>query len=820
LADQGFFGYFAAEFIGKRPIQMKSCVNLILFLFLALTGFGQGHFVLDFAGNGQDHMNINVVTASIDGVSLEAGDEIAVFDGSICCGKVILTQVIDFSNASTYVSIKASRKDDDLPNGFNDGNPILIKFWDASKSKELSGISAIYLNLSGNAVPAPTYTPSALALVKLSFVAVNQIPVANSGSDQSVNEGTPVTLDGSSSSDPEGSSLTYIWSAPAGITLSSTTVVKPTFTAPEVSSNTNYAFSLLVNDGKANSVADQVVVQVKQVNKAPTANSGIDQSVDEGMTVILDGSASSDPDGNPLTYVWTAPQGITLSLANAAKPTFTAPDVTIQTNYTFSLIVNDGTVSSVADQVVVQVKHANKAPVANAGSDRSVKEGVLVTLDGSASTDPEGSSLTYLWTAPTGIKLSSTTASKPTFTTPEVMVNTNFTFLLIVNDGTVNSITDQLVIEVRQVNKTPSANAGIDQSVNGNSLFTLDGSASSDPDGSPLTYIWTAPDGITLSSTVAARPTFVAPKVTTNTNYTFSLVVNDGAIYSLSDQVVITVKQSNEAPIANAGADQQVDETSLVTLDGSGSTDPDRDALTYLWTAPEGITLSSETASNPSFTAPQVLVNTNYTFSLVVNDGTVSSTEDQLVVTVLNVDQEPYVIDSIKNVSVDKKSPDQIIDLKSVFADDDPDNTLTYSVKSNTNNKVVESKISGSDLILSFSPENTGSSEIMIVASSNGKEAHSKFEVEVKIPTSIDFANEAEEILIYPNPTKGQVQLKFNHIPESGSQITVFSILGKVIFQTPIVKKEQTFSLNGNQPGIYFIKIGKKLPQTYRLVLQ
>jgi len=164
-------------------------------------------------------------------------------------------------------------------------------------------------------------------------------------------------LDGSASTDADNDGLTYKWTAPIGITLSSTTVAKPTFTAPEVSVNTNYTFSLIVNDGTVDSPVDQVVVTVKQVNKAPVANAGIDQSVNENTVVTLDGSASTDADNDGLTYKWTAPTGITLSSTTVAKPTFTAPEVSVNTNYTFSLIVNDGTVDSPVDEVIITVNH-------------------------------------------------------------------------------------------------------------------------------------------------------------------------------------------------------------------------------------------------------------------------------------------------------------------------------------------------------------------------------------------------------------------------------------------------------------------------------
>ena len=92
-------------------------------------------------------------------------------------------------------------------------------------------------------------------------------------------------------------------------------------------------------------------------NKAPVANAGTDQSVDEEVTVTLDGSASSDPDGNSLIFKWKAPAGVTLSSESATKPTFVAPKVEKDTSYTFSLVVNDGLIDSPADQVVVQVKN-------------------------------------------------------------------------------------------------------------------------------------------------------------------------------------------------------------------------------------------------------------------------------------------------------------------------------------------------------------------------------------------------------------------------------------------------------------------------------
>jgi methionine-rich copper-binding protein CopC len=117
-------------------------------------------------------------------------------------------------------------------------------------------------------------------------------------------------------------------------------------------------------------------------------------------------------------------------------------------------------------------------------------------------------------------------------------------------------------------------------------------------------------------------------------------------------------------PIANAGADQSVNEGTTVTLDGSASADPNNDLLTYKWTAPDGITLSSATVAHPTFVAPDVLVNTNYTFFLVVNDGKVDSQADQVVITVKTFKDHtsPTLISmNPANQSIVSKNPGQLV---------------------------------------------------------------------------------------------------------------------------------------------------------------
>ena len=93
-------------------------------------------------------------------------------------------------------------------------------------------------------------------------------------------------------------------------------------------------------------------------NQAPTADAGSDQMVSDNKLVILDGTGSSDPDGDPLTYIWSQIAGpnVTLNGANTARPDFTAPDVTSDTTLSFQLIVSDGSLNSSPSTVNVTVR--------------------------------------------------------------------------------------------------------------------------------------------------------------------------------------------------------------------------------------------------------------------------------------------------------------------------------------------------------------------------------------------------------------------------------------------------------------------------------
>ena len=186
-------------------------------------------------------------------------------------------------------------------------------------------------------------------------------------------------------------------------------------------------------------------------NSPPTVNAGLDQTVDEGDTVTLSGTAS-DSDNDPLTYMWTHDSDLPITLADdtALSTTFTAPAVTQDTTVTFTLAVSDAT-DSVTDTVSVTITDttpSNTQPTVNAGPDQTVDEGDTVTLSGTAS-DSDNDPLTYMWThdSALSISLADDTALSTTFTAPAVTQDTTVTFTLAVSDDT-DSVTDMVSVTI------------------------------------------------------------------------------------------------------------------------------------------------------------------------------------------------------------------------------------------------------------------------------------------------------------------------------------------------------------------------------------
>ena len=392
---------------------------------------------------------------------------------------------------------------------------------------------------------------------------VNEAPTAQAGADQTVTEGQTVVLDGSNSVDPDNGIALYQWRQIQGpvVTLSDSTAVRPTFPAPDVDlQGMSLLFELTVTDGGGLQDTDRCIVTVGWSNTQPVADAGPDQQVVEGQEVYLDGSNSSDPDDGIAAYQWRQTNGLPVALsdATAVQPMFVAPDVGPEgATLTFQLTVTDQGGLQHDDSCMVTISWENIAPTADAGPDQTVSEGVLVGLDGSASSDPDDGISAYRWHQISGpaVTLSNAQAARPAFQAPDVgPEGASLTFQLTVIDYSGLQRQDDCLVNVTWQNVPPVADAGQDQEATAGNVVTIDGSASWDGDDGIGTYRWRQVSGtaVTLENTTSAVTRFMAPVVTIDTSLEFELTVKDSGGLQSVDRCRVLVHGA--APVIDTTA--------------------------------------------------------------------------------------------------------------------------------------------------------------------------------------------------------------------------------------------------------------------------
>lgn len=392
---------------------------------------------------------------------------------------------------------------------------------------------------------------------------------------------------------------------------------------------------------------------------APVAVAGADVSASLGGAVTLDGSGSTDCDQNDstaLSYGWTlvsAPVDSALTTSSlsigedASKASFT-PDVV--GTYVASLEVTDfNGVASQPDIIIITVSSANSKPIADCGGNQTGAANARTDFDGSGSSDPDGSSLSWSWvlaSSPDCSALDSSSIYNGATSVASVVPDCAgiYVISLAVSDGTQWSDPAYCTLTVGSGNQAPIADAGDSETIaacEGHTV-SLDGFGSYDPEGAGLTYQWSVvsvPTGSGAGNSDFNDSTSASPNFTWDVAgaYTFQLQVYDGTQYSAPDIVTLTFQdeENNEAPQANAGEDVSIENTAecetasyvfscedcaaeSVSLSATASYDADGDELDFEWSDESGeLTLSAETGAVTTVTTPSFpsTYNTTTTYS-------------------------------------------------------------------------------------------------------------------------------------------------------------------------------------------------------------
>jgi len=314
----------------------------------------------------------------------------------------------------------------------------------------------------------------------------------------------------------------------------------PVYPGAHMQRNRFAVVAVLVGLATACGDGSSTTTPYQPVNGAPVAQAGFDRIVGKRVAVTLDGTASYDPEGRPLTYLWTLVSRPAGSLASLDSAIYSVAhfQADVEGAYVARLQVSDGALVA-ADEVTITC--VNTAPIANAGADREGSRGVPLAISGLASSDPDGDPIDYAWTlvsAPAGSSPALENAGTSTVTlTPDVFGT--YVVRLTVDDGALSSSDD---LSVTVVNHAPVANAGPDLVSNAGATLALSGAASTDPDGDSFTCAWTVvstPDGSGLADAGTCSPTATFSMEGT---YVYSLTVSDGSLTSaVADTVQVTV---------------------------------------------------------------------------------------------------------------------------------------------------------------------------------------------------------------------------------------------------------------------------------------
>jgi pimeloyl-ACP methyl ester carboxylesterase len=340
-------------------------------------------------------------------------------------------------------------------------------------------------------------------------------------------------------------------------------------------------------------------------NTIPLAYAGPDRSISLPSTSITLSGGASDSDGTVIDYVWTKVSGGNATITKSNTKTPLIHSMTAGT-YVFKLTVTDNLGGFHEDNVTVTVNGTgvNAAPIANAGTDKTlVLPAATVNLTGTA-TDPDGSITSYTWAKVSGGSATLSGAASPTLVASG-LASGAYVFRLSVKDnaGAVQSDDVVVTVQATTANVAPVANAGADKSIQlPVNAVTLSGSGS-DVDGTIASYSWTKISGGSATLGVTNATNLAVTGMVAGT-YVFRLTVIDNKQATHSDDVSVVVKAAttttSKAPIANAGGDKTIQlPVSSVTLYGSATTSLGT-ISSYKWEQVAGtrVTLQNTTSAN------------------------------------------------------------------------------------------------------------------------------------------------------------------------------------------------------------------------------
>jgi PKD repeat protein len=498
---------------------------------------------------------------------------------------VYTSEIVTFNASSSY-----------------DSDGVIVSFfWDFGDGSNSSGVAVSHSyadNGSYTVILTVTDDDGVVDSVSAAKSVLNRVPVASfSESATTVYTNDVITFNASSSFDPDGSIVSYLWDFGDG---ANSTEVNTTHAYPDDGLFT-VTLTVIDNDGESTSSTATKTI----LNRSPTAVFTESAStVYNGQPIHLNASDSFDPDGVIVSYFWDFGDG-----TNGTN-VITEHTYLINGTYTLTLTVTDEDGSTDSASAVKTVLW-NEPPIAIfTESAETVDTDELISFNASSSYDPDGSITSFFWDFGDGTNATGATISH------SYVDDGNYPVTLKVTDdkGAVGTVTADKTI----LNRSPVAmfteSATI---VNTGETIMFNASSSYDPDGSITSFFWDFGDGSNASGV------FVSHSYIDNGNYTVILTVIDDDNATSQVGSMKTVRNQHPTSLFTFSPNLPiVGET--VLLNASSSYDSDGSIVSYLWDFGDGNTTLSATP----ITSHVYVLDGNYTVTLTVtdNDGSTGST--------------------------------------------------------------------------------------------------------------------------------------------------------------------------------------------------
>jgi len=490
---------------------------------------------------------------------------------------------------------------------------------------------------------------------------VNQNPVADAKNDIQLTLPTNSTNIFGSGSDLDGFISSYEWtqiSGPSIATISGSN--QATLTITNLIEGA-YIFNLLVtdDDGAVNNDEVTVIVLSETANTPPIADAGSNKTIIlPDNTLTLNGSGS-DSDGSIQSYSWVKFSGPQATLQNESSASLIISDL-IQGVYRLRLTVTDNEGDIGSDEVIVQVipENINQSPMVNAGGDINlILPENSIEVNGSA-TDSDGTVVSYSWSKKSGGQVDLANTDTPKLLASNMLEGIyEFTLSALDNEGALGSDAAKVNVLPEGSNIAPLANAGSDQEIIlPDNTLNLDGSGSSDQNGSIISYEWDKVSGPNVTITNANQVNAILTDLNEGV-YVFRLTVvdNDGASDFDDVKILVLPTGTNQNPVANAGQDIAIiAPDASVTITGFGS-DSDGTIDNYTWSFINGPSAPIITGENTRNLMVSELIIGVYVFELTVTDDGGAEDSDEMQVFVNPKDDElitdPPIADAGEDVT-------------------------------------------------------------------------------------------------------------------------------------------------------------------------